>query len=534
MRPVFSAILALLWSLTVSAQESGVLRISVVLTDANGNPAPIPRAQLLISDNPTTQEPRRVRTGADGTVEIKLPPGNYTVESDLPVTLGGRSFVWTQMLDVTAGRDTELALTAANADADTGSAGTTGSTGATHADGAVMLNKWRGSIAEIWTPTSHATGFVIDPRGLVATNDRTVGAATDVEVEFHGAAAGATARVKVPGRVIASDRTQGVTIIWINPETIASRQPIAPGCSTSDAVAKAAAASPPVAHGDKVVALITPMLEPINAIAGTASHPDVQSFRVDWRLDAGSSGGPVFAADGRAIGITVGDDESDRERRRDSYVLPLDNACPVIAAARQKMTGAPPPATLLRTEAGLPPTRLATIRDPKTPRVQPPVIAASEFDIALLTPAMVGADQGTWSPRSFFGYWMPYVSNAPQVLLVRASPQFEESFWKMLARGAAATQGVVLPPLASFNANFLRMRAFCGDAEIAPIQRFIIEMPIKDRKPVREGLYVFALTDFGPHCSSIRLDLFSEKSPTKADSRTIDPALLAKIAGTSR
>ena len=523
--PVLSALLALLLSLTASAQESGTLRISVVLTDANGNATPIPRAQLLISDNPTSQEPRRVRTGADGTVEIRLPPGNYTVESDLPVTLGGRSFVWTEMLDVTAGRDTVLALTDANAEADTGSAGTTGNAGAIPADGAVILNKWRGSIAEIWTPTSHATGFVVDARGLIATNDRTIGEVTDVEVEFDGGAAGATARVKVQGRVIASDRTQGVTIIWINPETIASRQPIAPGCT---------AASPSVTHGEKVVTLIAPMLEPVNAIPGTASHPDVQSFRVDWRLDPGSAGGPVFTADGSAIGMTVGNDESDRERRRDSYVLPLTNVCPVVAAAQQKMAGAAPPATLLRTEAGLPRTRFATISDPKKPRVQPPVVSASEFDISLLTPAMVGADQGTGSPRSFFGYWMPYVSNAPQVLLVRASPQFEESFWKMLARGAAATQGVVLPPLASFNANFVRMRAFCDGVEIAPIRRFIIEMPIKDRKPIREGLYVFALTDFGPHCQSVRLDLFSEKSPNKPDSRTIDPALFTKIAGTSR
>src|SRR5687768_11207367 len=71
--PVLWAILVLMGpGLAASAQESGVLRISVVLTDATGNPTPIPRAQLLISDNPTTQEPRRIRTGADGTVEIKL------------------------------------------------------------------------------------------------------------------------------------------------------------------------------------------------------------------------------------------------------------------------------------------------------------------------------------------------------------------------------------------------------------------------------------------------------------------------------
>ncbi len=158
---------------------------------------------------------------------------------------------------------------------------------------------------------------------------------------------------------------------------------------------------------------------------------------------------------------------------------------------------------------------MPTIKDAKTPRLQAPLLSASEFDVSLLTPAMIDADQGSSSPRSFFGAWAPYVANAPQVLFMRVSPQFGESFWKMLARGAASTQGVVLPPLGSFNANFLRMRAFCGGVEVAPIHRFIIETRIEGRKPMREGLDVFALTDFGPHCPSVRVDMFSEKSPNQ-------------------
>jgi S1-C subfamily serine protease len=551
MGPVLSAILALLLSLhpglTAAAQQGGVLKISVVLTDADGNATPIPRAQLLISDNPATREPRRVRTGPDGTVEIALPPGSYTVESDVPVILGGRRFSWTQTLDVPAGRDAVLALTATNAetDSDTGGGGsaTAPHTMPTLADGAAILNKWQRSIAEIWTPTAHATGFVVDARGLIATYDRTIGNATDVEVEFGGPAAAATDRVKVAGRVVATDRTQGVTIIWIHPEAIASRPPIAPTCTSgadlalakAEASAKAANAQPLVTHDEKVVALIAPMLEPKSAVLGSTIRPEAQSFRADWRLDAGSAGGPVFAADGTAIGITVGEVEDDRERRHDAYVIPLSNACRVIEAAAQKMTGATPPsATLLRTEAGLPRATITRVSDPKMPRVQPPVIHADEFDISLLAPAMIGDDQSIMSSRTFFGYWTPYVLKAPQVMFVRVSPQFEESFWKMLARGAAQTQGVALPPLKSFSANFLRLRAFCGGTEVAPIHRFIIEMPIEGRKPVREGLYVFALTDFGPHCAAVRVELFSEKSPNRPDNRTIDPKLFAQIAGPAR
>jgi len=525
------AIVALLLWLAVSIQGTGLLRISVVLTDANGNATPIPRAQLLISDNPTSREPWRVRTGPDGTVEIKLPAGNYTVESDLPVTLAGRNFSWTQMLDIVAGRDTVLALTVANADVEAAAAGTPANTRATYADGAAILSKWQGSLAEIWSPSRHATGFVVDERGLVATNDRTLGDATDVEVEFTVKDRPGD-RTKVPGRVIASDRLQGVSIIWINPEATTSRQPIAPDCTASPLE---------IEHEQKVVALAAPILEARSAIQGTASHATSQSFRVDWRLDPGSAGGPVFTAEGAPIGIAVGDDANERERDRDrsrqkdSYVIPLNNVCAVIALAEKKMAAAgAPPATSLRTETGLPRTRMATIADPKAkPRLQPPVIPADEFDITLATPAMIGAEPSTWSPRSFFGYWTPYVVNAPQVLFVRVSPQFEESLWKMLARGAAATQGVALPPLRSFSANFQRLRAFCGGAEVLPIQRLMIDTEIQGRG-VREGLYVFALTDFGAHCSSVRLDLFSGKSPTKADSRTIEVEVFTKIADASK
>ena len=93
---------------TGSWQDVGVLQIKVVLVDADRKPAPVPRHALLISDNPASAPPRRVVTSLDGTATVRLRPGNYTVESDQPVALDGKSYEWRQDIDIAAGRDTIL------------------------------------------------------------------------------------------------------------------------------------------------------------------------------------------------------------------------------------------------------------------------------------------------------------------------------------------------------------------------------------------------------------------------------------------
>ena len=93
-----------------------MLRIKVVLIDAERIATPVAHHALLISDNPATAAPRRVLTARDGTADIRLRPGNYTVESDQPVAFHGKSYQWTLMVDVVAGRDAVLELTAANAE----------------------------------------------------------------------------------------------------------------------------------------------------------------------------------------------------------------------------------------------------------------------------------------------------------------------------------------------------------------------------------------------------------------------------------
>lgn len=510
--PKLAATLALVSTLA-AAQATGTLRVRVVLTDASGVATPVPRLVLLVSDEPPTAEPRRVRTAADGTIELKVAPGTYLVELDEPIAFRGKAYTWTQIVEVRAGRETVLDLTAGNAES--------AESARLSADSATLLTAWRDSVVEIWTPTRHAAGFVIDAaRGLVATSHLAVGAATSVEVQLTSG----TERVKVPGRVVVSERESGAAVVWIDPETIRSTRAIDPGCAGGSFTVPA--------YKDIITTITASMSGGKEVSDGAVTRVTAQAIFSEVRIGSDSAGGPVFAQSGALAGIGAIDDKQDVRRWNEAWVIPVERACGAIATALQKTTGVtPPPATRLPLEPiAAKPRPLTIVKSgaaAKAPRSTAPKISAANFDLTFLTPTL--ARDLDLDARGDFGTWTDYVRDADQVLLVRVSPQFEESTWKMLARGAAATQGMALPPLKSFTSNFLQMRAYCGNTEVTPIHPFIIEHQAPERPPVREGLYVFAIDAFGPQCSGVRFSMFSEKDPKNADTKTIDPKLFEQL-----
>jgi hypothetical protein len=169
-------------------------------------------------------------------------------------------------------------------------------------------------------------------------------------------------------------------------------------------------------------------------------------------------------------------------------------------------------------------------------------VSSSAFDVAFITPVLTyGAQDERLSgrrrslpdarealvrPLQDFGNWSEYVAAFPPVLLIRVTPKLVEGFWTKVARGAARTQGVSLPPIKHFTSGFSRMRAFCGDAEATPIHPFKLEQRIGESEAIYEGLYVFDPAALGPHCASVKLVLYSEKDPQKGDTRVVDPKVL--------
>jgi hypothetical protein len=518
-------------------QDQSVLHIRVTLVDAEHGRTPVPRHALLVSDNPSTTTPRRIVTAADGTVDVSLRPGSYTVESDQPVVFNGKAYQWTATLRIAAGRDAMLELSAENAEI-VPVTPAIATVAAPENDPSSRLGQWKDSVVAVWTPTSHASGFLVDAKGLVATNQRAVGAATTVEVQL-------TPALKVSGLVLAADAARDVAVLWIDPKAAESLRPLPLNC--------AQAPKPAVADRQKIVTIGAPLRGPKALTPGTASV-ESQAIVSDLSLDSGSAGGPIFTTDGAVIGLTAGTDETDQRRQRDVRVVPLADACAVLAVAEKKSSATAPPSGAhlpVEPERPFPPDALEAAAQRRGGSANPYQMSSGEFDISFITPVLAYAAEHRWeqsggrertsqiaSPDAArdpirlltdFSNWSEYVAEFPPVLLVRVTPRLAEGFWTMVGRGAAQTQGVSLPAIKHFRSGFSRMRVFCGVTEVAPVHPFILVQRISENDLIHEGLYVFDPATLTPQCGSVRITVYAEKDPAKGDARIVDPRMVQQI-----
>jgi hypothetical protein len=512
-------------------QAPAVLHIKIVVKDAGGTPTPVPRYLLLISDNPPTSSPRRVMTALDGTADVRLRPGTYTVESDQPFAFQGKVYSWIQTLDVTAGRDAQLELTAENAE--TASADSPSATSSVETESAMLLARWQDSVVSVWTPTMHASGFMVDASGLIATSHRVVGTSTSVEVQL-------TPTVKMPASVVATDPERQAAILWIDAKAVAGVKPVPLGCGGT---AESAAA------GQKVITIGATRRQQKRMTSGTMSGRAAHLISTDLMIGADSVGGPVFSVAGSLLGLgTLLAQEADPDAR----VVPVGDVCDLLAAAGTKMKGVTPPSATPLPVEPVKAFPVDALKEGAKQRTASPLayrMTASDYEIAFITPVMVYAVQNpsdeerrrqsytrsptagepALNPLENFSNWSGYVADVPTVLMVRMTPKLVEGFWTRVARGAAQTQGVSLPPIKHFTSGFSRLRAYCGEAEVTPIHPFRLEQRLTETEAIYEGLYVYDPGALTPSCGTVRLVLYSEKEPAKGDSKVVDPKVVQQI-----
>lgn len=511
---VLASLLTLGWPYRLSAAQTpapGTLRVSVSLVTSDGATVPISRHALLVSDNPATTAPRRVVTGADGIAVLRLPPGNYTVESDAPVAFQGREYLWVQTLDVRAGADATVAFTAANAQGGPVTAASA-TPGARPIDNADVRTLWQQSVVSLWLPTAQASGFVVDARGLVATSQQAVGAQTTVEVQI-------TPALKLAGRVLLADAASDVAMLRIDATALSGIRPVPLGCG---------AALPALKNGQEIVSLDAATVGRVRETDGTVSRVNARAMIADLPLPRGAMGGPVFTATGTTIGLASLIGEKEGDARDESRVVRVDAVCDVMAKALAALDASPPPAAAplpVEPSAAIPEATLAAMTKGRAGSLGAYRAASTGFDVALLTPLQVHAGRESMD----FANWSLYMSEPPGALFVRVTPKLEEGLWATVARGLAMTQGIALPPIRRFLPGFGRMRALCGSTEVVPIHPFLLERRIRDTDAIHEGLYVFPADALGPHCGTVTLQLYSDRADAKVDAVTIDPKVLQDV-----
>jgi hypothetical protein len=404
-----------------------------------------------------------------------------------------------------------------------------------------LLSKWQDSVVALWTPTTHASSFLVDATGLVVTNQRVIGSATSVEVQISPS-------VKVAAAVVVSDPDKDVTVLRVSPELTSSMRPVPLGC--------AEATKPAVAKDQEIVTIGSPLRESKGPRFGAIRRVDQHALESDLVIPAGSSGGPVFVSGGSLVGITSIVDEEDLRRRGTARVVRVEDVCPVVATAAAKIKDAAPPSGAhlpVEPSRPFPADALKDATRKRAGSLSPYQISSTDFDISFITPVMVYGAQAQYDEQMNsrnsgggggrlpdsgqstlrlvldFANWSEYVAEIPPVLLVRVTPKMVENFWTKVARGAAQTQGMQLPPFKRMRTGFSRLRAFCGDAEVTPIHPFKIELRVSGTETMYEGLAAFDPGALGPSCRSVKLIVYSEKEPQKGDTRVVDAKMIQQI-----
>ncbi len=501
--------LILLLALCCAAQGP-VVRVSVhaVLIDKDLNQKPVPRLSLVFTrmDVAPPQE-TTVKTGFDGNAEAKLPPGKYRVATPDPVDFQGKRYKWGIEI-VLSGPEQIVELSNDNASVSADSAATSSGSG----DLTALFDRLKNSVVTVRAEAKDGSGFLVDPAGLIVTNNHVVESSDYVAVQFDQ-------KSKVQARVLAASVDKDVAVLWAN---------LAP--YPQAVVAPLVAAGPSgITVGERVFTIGNPLGRERVLTTGVISKVEPDAITSDININPGNSGGPLLTMQGQVAGITTAG------LRNLAKIVPIEDARAVIDQARAKMAGGiPPPADLLPVEPTdfFPADSLRALLQQEKLDTKLYFFDAGQFQVGILTPTvnyflrhedeMAAARRSAKRAGGEPAQAKPPVSALEDaqdyrpVVVVHVRPKLSV-FWKI-----------------RFKNGFQRMRLLCGGKEVPPVDPGRRPFELVDQRgrtmdTTYQGAYVYSPDAISPACGSVVLEIFSEKDPKTPITQTVEVQTVEKV-----
>lgn len=532
LRRVASLLLSLLVSIPLFSQSPNVkVKIRAALYDHDLNLKPVPHLAIGLHNPETaTAEPIAAQTNLDGVAEIEVPPGRYQLTTSKPVEMQGKTYLWKVDLNLTKPENL-VELSNDNA-AVTDLAGGRGAQVDQLAD---QFKRLKPSIVTIWTQDGHGTGFLVEPSGLIVTNQHVVAGHTYLAAQFDSTR-------KLTAELLAEDKQKDVAVLRVNlgPVPDAVVAPIAQGEGT-------------LLEGERVFTIGNPLDQEKVLTSGIVSKVSADTIISDININPGNSGGPLFNSSGMVVGITTyGTGRGSGPGL--SGILPISVATETLKEAKTKASASgPPPARLLPV---IPPTKypadgLRALGGTKWDK-KIYYFIAGDFEGEVITPVTAfEVVQERSSRAEKEREKRAKKSGAPAeekheasdleakfdpVIHISVRPKLRTAWMKSLGEGMAT--GGMAPTTMHFKTDFLKMRLMCGTNEVEPILpgRNALTVDgqnayVRVNDSTYEGWYTYPPDAFSPQCAQVALEVYSVKEPDKPITKTFEAESVKHIWG---
>ena len=313
-----------------------------------------------------------------------------------------------------------------------------------------VFDQVRRSVFVVETESGHGSGFLIDPSGLIVTNDHVLGRGTYLAV-------GVNPDRKYAAVVVARDPSRDVAVIRVHPEAVVGVTPLNVDRSPG----------PEVRVGERVLAIGSAFTDQGAVLTiGTVSQIAPNRILADLNVNSGTSGGPFLNAGGEVIGICTFYVKGPAGPGF-AGIVSIEEVRPVVSRARAGLTPHPPLLERLPVPSRIPyPAaalleRAGAIRDVTTYGT---TRAGMRLDV--LTPPAVyfeankGAivrarKEGRGGSREGYS-WQALTGHVEPIVGIRVLPDERPRIDRATGRP-------------SFNRNVLRIRLLRNGVEVVPI-----------------------------------------------------------------